>query len=523
MAFRKVARFHLRHEPRAGAPDWSPIWTLAGLRILDLLAISVIILLAVAPFVWRNLRADKYMEQWSAARFAEMGAVEADWMAVPKVPVFLRGDEPEVRAFLRAQPLVLAVQARGGREVWIRRGELLVPAADSPLAPVIRPWFDHTAQAQTFFWNPMDALPGELRPGPKIVLMGNQWVVAKWWREGSAEVEASLQNVIGSSRNLRVMLLRDGEEDRKDLKALPWGAMPHLQVDVGHYQKDKLFRVGTTSNEFPGWNLWMIPFPAEARAMRRTMVTQFTLMAAGSCLVGVSLLLAMYLRTRARRKVALDADLMASMTHSLKTPLAILKSRCDTLRLGRISADQVDAQLIRIGGDADRLSEIIENVLTAIQGASASSPQEEVTPDWIQGVADDLIPAFEAASRKLTLACVEQSGRASLPSLRAALLTLMENALHHGEGAVSLETLRVRKRLLIRVCDHGPGLGPVDLKALGRPFLKIREQGQEGFKRDGHGLGLSLLAKVAEREGWGLSFGSEPGKGLCATVEIQAM
>ena len=282
-----------------------------------------------------------------------------------------------------------------------------------------------------------------------------------------------------------------------------------------------IFWTQITSNEFPGWTFTVLPFRAEAKAIQRGWRLQFAYAILVAAAVGSAMVLALYLRYRARRKAALDADRMASMTHSLKTPLAILKFRCDTLRLGRLSPDEVDGQLIQIGEEADRLSGIIENALSAIQGSKGSGPQAEVSPQWLAGVAEDLAPAFEAANRRFVLACAEHSGIAALPSLRAALFTLVENALAHGAGTVTLETFRARKRFLIKVSDEGPGLDSLDMKALGRPFMRIREQGKEGFRKDGHGLGLSLLTKMVEREGWGLTFASEPGKGLCATLEIQ--
>ena len=218
----------------------------------------------------------------------------------------------------------------------------------------------------------------------------------------------------------------------------------------------------------------MLPWRTDALAYRRYLALQFTLMAAASCMVGCSLILAIYLRHRARRRTALDADRMASMTHSLKTPLAILKFRCDTLRLGRIAPDELDAQLIRIGEEADRLSSIVENALEAIQGPQQPHPQQVVTPAWLESIKGDLEPAFEAEQRRLVLVCSDQRGKAALPSLRAALFTLVENALFHGKGTVTLESQRIRKRLIIRITDEGPGLDPQSLKGLGQPFLRIR-------------------------------------------------
>jgi len=521
MTVRRVARFRPFREQdnrHSGA------WTFARkgvLRILDLLAVSMAILLVLAPFVWRKSKADKVVDAWSQPRMSEISRVETDWMTLPRLPEFTRGDEPVVKEFLNAEPLVVAVRARSAaRSLWIRRGDALVRAEGEAEAPTLNAWFAKAEKDQVFISFPTDVLPGEQRSGPKVVLQGDRWAVAKAWREGSPEVEQFLRNHFGPTRNFRVVLLKDGDEARKDLSPQAWGAEPHLQGDP-YWGVHSAFSVQLISNEFPGWTFTVIPFRAEGRAIQLNLRMQFALAAALAVVVGLSLVLALYLRARARRKATLDADRMASMTHSLKTPLAILKFRCDTLRLGRLPPDQLDSQLIQIGEEADRLSAIIEHALMAIQGPSESGPQQDVSPQWIQGVAEDLAPAFEAENRRLVLTCSDQAGRAALPSLRAALFTLVENALYHGAGTVTVETSRVRKRFLIKVSDQGPGLDSMDMRTLGRPFMRIREKGKEGFRKEGQGLGLSLLIKVVEREGWGLTFASEPGRGLCATLEIQ--
>ena len=107
-------------------------------------------------------------------------------------------------------------------------------------------------------------------------------------------------------------------------------------------------------------------------------------------------------------------------------------------------------------------------------------------------------------------------------SRSAAVLTLLENALGHGRGRVTLETWRTRRRFCVQVSDQGEGLTPHQLKGLGKPFLRLRAPGREGFQRDGQGLGLSLLIQVAEQEGWGLTFSSAPGEGFSVLLEVPA-
>jgi signal transduction histidine kinase len=522
MTVRRLARFSPQHDHGGQRSRLRNLLLTFLLRAVDLVAISIAIFLVAAPFVWRKRHADSVLDRWYKPRMDAIAEVETDWMTLPTVPEFTRGDEPAVREFLKAQPLVAAIQdRRAPHALWIHREGILVKAPDGPLREGLQHLFAEADQSKRFVWFPSKALPDETRSCPKIVLRGDRWALAKRWKEGSPEVERSLRNLCDLKDPFRVVLLKDGDEKRKDFKPEPWGAEPNVQGDPYRAQ-EAIFSTQIVSNEFPGWSFTVIPRQADALALRREWRIQFYLAIAISCLVGGAVILALYLRILARRKEALDADRLASMTHSLKTPLAVLKFRCDSLRLGRLDPDQLDAQLIKIGEEADHLSGIIEGALMGLNGTQESGPQSEVTAEWLRSVAEDLEPAFRAAGRRLVVVNTELKGKASLPSLRAALFTLVENALYHGEGTVILETIRSRKRLFIKVSDEGKGLGALELKALGRPFMRIRNTGKEGFQHEGQGLGLSLLVKVAEREGWGLAFASEGGNGLCVTLEIHA-
>lgn len=520
MGFRKITRFR-RHRTSSKNPSLLRRLQLrGGLTLLSLATLAIAAVLMSAPLLWTYGQADKAIGLWGEPVFNEVGKVESEWMNLPRIPPFLRGDEPDIQAFLQAQPLVIAIQDRfEGRPIWIRQGGRLIRAPEIPVVQTYRQWFTQAEHGQRFTWYPTDALPGEDRPSPKIVLLGDRWMVAKWWRLGSPEVEQTLRRVLGPACKFRLGLSMPGDDDRKDFKPQPWGAEPNLQVDAYRLAK-RMFGTEMVSNEFAGWNLIAIPYDEEGRTVVAGLRRKHRLAVIVSILIASSLGSGLYLRHRARQRAALDSDRLASMTHSLKTPLAILKFRCDTIRLGRLSQDDMDSQLIRLGEEVDRLSGMIENGLMALQGLTETGPQGAVSPQWLQDIAEDLAPAFEAETRRLSLTLAPASGLASLPSLRAALLTLLENALFHGRGDVLLETLRTRKCFTIKINDGGPGLSSSQLSALGKPYLRIREAGKEGFLREGQGLGLSLMCKVAEREGWGLSFASEPGKGLIAVLEI---
>ncbi len=208
------------------------------------------------------------------------------------------------------------------------------------------------------------------------------------------------------------------------------------------------------------------------------------------------------------------------MAHGLKTPLGILMLRCDSLRLGRFEGAKAEMELARICEEVENLTAFIDQSLRGLRKAEAALRPEAITPEWFRRLAEDLSVAMEEEGRVLELNCDEACGSAHAPSLRTALITLLENSLTYGEGPIHLTTLRRGPWLRIEVRDEGPGLRAEQLANLGRPFMRFRPEGSEGFAADGRGLGLFLLREVAEQEGWGLEFASAPGQGFLAGLEI---
>lgn len=519
MPTRRIARFRpLRSKPRDSG-GLRRLQLRGGALLLTLGALVIAGLLYIAQEFWANYQIEKINTELNTTYYPTLDQLERHWLALPHLGELHRGDEPATRAFLEAQPLVVALQDRwNDRTLWIRQGNRLVASTpETPELQHLRSWITQAESAQRFQWVPTDEQKNDALKQPAIVLLGDRWIAVKQWRLGSPEVERTLRNVLGPKPTMRIGVKRRDTPPPKQREA--WGAEPNLQIDPARLE-DPTFGIFVTSTTFEGWDLWAIPFRAQGLVLWDRVVRQRWLGRSVALLVGATLGLGLWLRRRAQARAVLDADRLASLTHSLKTPLAILKFRCDSLRLGRLSQDQADLELLKLGEEVDRLTLIIETGLAAIRGTSGGGPLKTVSPAWLSEVAEDLAPAFEAEGRTLSLDLCSEEGLADRPGLRSALLTLLENALFHGAGRVSMKSQRLRRRLQILIQDEGPGLEAHQLEALGKPFLRLREDGKEGFRREGQGLGLSLIFQMAEKEGWGLSLSSAPNQGLSAAVEI---
>jgi signal transduction histidine kinase len=523
MHTRRVTRYHPARTVERNPSWWQRLQLRGGAVLLTLAITAICVLLVWAPRSWAQEQILSVNESVSNLFAHDLTRVEEHWINLPQIHELKRGDEPAIQHMLAEQPLLVAVMERtSARRLWLRQGEVLVPGAASPEADRYRQWITLAETAGRFQWTPPLAENTDPALGPALVLMGERFLVVKRWQLGSPEVEKMLRQVLGPNPKMRAGLRRTGDPGNASLKRQRWGAEPNIQADPARLA-DPFFAYQGTSPSLEGWDVVAIPFNQEGRVLLRQVIRQIWWVITGAVAVAVSLGMGLWLRRRARQRATLDADRLASLTHSLKTPLSILKFRCDSIRLGRLSPDQADAELIKVGEEVDHLTLMIENGLEAIRGVSETGPQGEVSAAWLSRVAEDLAPAFEAEGKTLQLDLTSDSGRAALPSLRSSVLTLLENALYHGGQEVTLQTARVRRRFQIRVRDTGTGLEEHQLEALGKPFLRLRNQGKEGFEREGQGLGLSLLVQVAQKEGWGLTFASAPGGGFLATIEIRAL
>jgi signal transduction histidine kinase len=69
--------------------------------------------------------------------------------------------------------------------------------------------------------------------------------------------------------------------------------------------------------------------------------------------------------------------------------------------------------------------------------------------------------------------------------------------------------------LHLNVRDHGPGVASEHLTRLGEPFFRAPGQNSAG-----HGLGLAIARRAAERHGGHLALNNHPGGGFSASLVL---
>jgi cell cycle sensor histidine kinase DivJ len=104
-------------------------------------------------------------------------------------------------------------------------------------------------------------------------------------------------------------------------------------------------------------------------------------------------------------------------------------------------------------------------------------------------------------------------------ALKQIALNLLSNAVKFTprDGAITVTVEAIGPYLEVIVADTGVGIAPEDVRRLGRPFEQAGEIEQ---RRQGTGLGLSLVRAFAELHGGRMSIDSTLGEGTAVTVRL---
>lgn len=212
---------------------------------------------------------------------------------------------------------------------------------------------------------------------------------------------------------------------------------------------------------------------------------------------------------RLERAIERERSFVADASHELRTPLALLKAELElALRRPRSEAELREA-IHSAGAETDRLVRLAEDLLVLAQADDGRVPlrREHVrSADVISAVRDAFTLRAEAAGRSIEV--VGTNGavlHADRLRLEQAVGNLVDNALRYGAGTVRLEVARCGDHVELHVRDEGPGL-PADF--LPHAFERFA-RGDEARTSGGAGLGLALVAAIAEAHGGGAHAGSD--------------
>ncbi len=200
--------------------------------------------------------------------------------------------------------------------------------------------------------------------------------------------------------------------------------------------------------------------------------------------------------------------MLGAIGHDLKTPLAALRVRIETV---------TDAeQRARMAATIEDLARSLDDILSLARVGRPSDPPEMTD---LTALTAQVVEEFEDMAEPVVF---DGGERITLPLrptwLRRALRNLIGNALRHGGGAARVGLMRQADRVILTVEDDGPGIPDQAIEQMLEPFTRGEPSRNRGT--GGAGLGLTLSRAIAEQHGGSLTLANRTGGGLTATLTL---
>lgn len=245
--------------------------------------------------------------------------------------------------------------------------------------------------------------------------------------------------------------------------------------------------------------------------------------------LAVTALAAFLLWRDVRREIetaGMRAQFVSSVSHELKTPLTSIRMYAQTLLLGRYRAEaDRRAYLETIVNESERLTRLINNVLD-FSRIERGGRRYRMKPTSLASVVDDAARAmsYPLEQGRFELHARVENGLPDVPcdgdAMTQAVVNLLSNAVKFSGDAkaIELELVREDQDAAIRVRDHGLGIDARHRAAVFERFFRTPEAESMGLP--GTGLGLALVAHVAQAHGGTVELDSAPGRGSTFTLRI---
>jgi signal transduction histidine kinase len=211
-----------------------------------------------------------------------------------------------------------------------------------------------------------------------------------------------------------------------------------------------------------------------------------------------------------------------NVAHDLKTPLTRLRNRADeALRFARTDGDYRSA-LEQVIEESEGLITTFNAMLIIARAESGAARETMARLDLgeiVESVAELYEPVAEEAGRELSVQA--GAGFAILGNrelVAQALANLVDNAIKHGDGSISIALDRRDDRIRLRVADRGAGIAPEDRPRALERFVRL----EASRSTPGSGIGLSLAAAIARLHGGTLLI-EDADPGLAAILDLPAL
>ena len=204
-------------------------------------------------------------------------------------------------------------------------------------------------------------------------------------------------------------------------------------------------------------------------------------------------------RKKENELIKLQNNFLLSVTHELKTPIAVARLNMETLQKYKLDDQKQQKIILSSLQETDRLDTLANNILVSAQldGGDYKLSKEELDFSSLTiSAATDFRNRFPERKWEITVE-PDLSVLGDTLLLKMLVNNLIENAVKYSlkESPIAIDLGKEKMHIFLRVKDEGPGISIPERKKIFEKFYRI---GNEGTRRaPGTGLGLYLCKKIA--------------------------
>lgn len=280
-------------------------------------------------------------------------------------------------------------------------------------------------------------------------------------------------------------------------------------------------------NMLEDWNIKMRYVEApEVAASRAALIRNISLLAVAVFLLLGSLVF-MYVAAQRERELSMrQASFLANVTHELKTPLAVMQAAGENLSDGRVTTpERLSSYGEHIYNESLRLRRMIEKLLDVAKNEAGQlilKPALLNLGKLVQQYIDARKSYLQSKGFYIDLKIEDSLPKveADQNSFETILGNLVENAVKYSpnDKYMGIRVFRKNKYVVVEVEDHGTGIPDASKKLIFDKFYRVEETLTARTK--GHGLGLSIVKNLTERNGGKIHLESTYGKGSIFSVSF---
>ena len=228
---------------------------------------------------------------------------------------------------------------------------------------------------------------------------------------------------------------------------------------------------------------------------------------------------------RLRESRDFQRELLANVSHDLRTPLTMIKGYAEMVRdISRTDEQQCSEDIGVIVREADRLTAMVNEILEYSEMQSAGKVREPEEVDFsglVKRVCNNFSSLYARENGRIETDITENiTVNGNIGRLERAVYNLLDNAVrHNGDSKVINVSLKVKNSIAeLRITDHGNGIPEEELQNIWDRYYTYRQRDKKGVS----GLGLAIVRQIVQMHSGTCSVESKQGEGSTFIIELKA-